>query len=104
MNNLSIAGKLDAWHIDHRFSILKGYQQKISPLVIGHLSNLQMLPWKDNISKHSKCSISLDELFVNCNYSIKKSKLEFDQIMELIECDIAEGVPPERSILVREIV
>ena len=98
-----LAGKSDAWHIDHMFSILKGYQQKVSPFVIGHLGNLQMLPWKDNISKHSKCSVTLDKLFEICDYSMKKSESEFDQIMQFIEYDITSSTPPNAAFLIERL-
>jgi hypothetical protein len=98
-----VAGKQDAYHIDHMFSILKGYQQKVSPIVIGHRNNLQMLPWKDNISKHSKCSILLDELFENCNYTAEQSDSEFTKIMDLITIDISANIPPNAAFLLERL-
>jgi hypothetical protein len=95
-----LAGKENAWHIDHKFSILKGYQQKISPFVIGHVTNLQMISWKENISKHSKCSVHINELLSKCNYTVEKSNFEFDKIIQLINEDIKNSVPPNAAYLI----
>ena len=37
--------------IDHIISITEGYEKQMPPEVIGDISNLQMLPWKENLSK-----------------------------------------------------
>jgi hypothetical protein len=94
-----LAGKDNAWHIDHQFSILNGYQQKVSPCVIGHKNNLKMIPWKDNISKHSKCSIDLDNLLSMCNYTAKQSMLEYEKIINLILEDTCNNIPPNAAFL-----
>lgn len=48
------AGVIDAWHLDHKISIMHGFINNIDPNIIGHVSNLQMLPWRDNIVKSDK--------------------------------------------------
>jgi len=88
-----LAGKSGAYHIDHLYSILSGYKNKVSPLIIGSLCNLQMIPWQDNLSKHTKCSISINELFNRTNYTVKQSNLEFEKIISIIKYDIDHGVP-----------
>ena len=88
-----LAGKEGAHHIDHKYSILTGYKNKISPLVIGHLQNLTMLPWKDNVSKHAKCSLTIEQLLVDTKYSIKQSNAEFKLAIALIQQDLIDGVP-----------
>lgn len=94
-----LAGKQDAWHIDHMYSILKGYQHKISPLVIGNRNNLRMIPWKENIKKHSSCSITLDELFCSVDYTHIQSESEFTKFTHLINEDITHEVPPNGAFL-----
>lgn len=42
----------DNYQLDHIISIHKGYLVGIAPEIIADISNLQMLPWKDNIQKH----------------------------------------------------
>lgn len=95
-----LAGTAGAWHIDHRFSILKGYQDKISPLVIGNRINLEMKPWKENISKHSKCSVGLDRLLNDCGYSKEQATAEFVQFINFIAEDITNEVPPNGAFLI----
>lgn len=66
----------EAWHLDHKISIIDGYKNSISTEIIGHIDNLQMLEYKENISKHSK-SYSV----INRNNSQNKLKIKGD-----IEC------------------
>ena len=56
-----------AYHLDHRFSIFEGFKQGIEPEVIGNISNLEFIPWEDNLSKGSNCSITLEELRLKTN-------------------------------------
>ena len=50
------------FELDHKFSITEGFKQNIAPEIIGHYTNLELLPKFDNRSKHISCSITLDEL------------------------------------------
>ena len=50
------------YELDHKFSITEGFKQNVGPEVIGHYSNLELLPKDDNRSKRIKCSITLEEL------------------------------------------
>jgi hypothetical protein len=50
------------FELDHKFSITEGFKQNVDPQVIGHYSNLELLPKDDNRSKRIKCSITLEEL------------------------------------------
>lgn len=98
-----LAGKEKAYHIDHKFSILSGYQQKISPLVIGHRANLEMISWQENLSKHSSCSITAEMLLHWCCYSKDKSESEFDKCIQLITNDIENNVPPNAAFLIERL-
>ncbi len=51
------------YHLDHKFSVLEGFNNNIPPFIISNINNLQMLTEHDNISKGNKCSITLEELF-----------------------------------------
>lgn len=44
-------GETGVYTLDHIVSIRKGFNENISPEQIGHISNLQMLPWEENILK-----------------------------------------------------
>jgi len=46
-----INGEEGAYTLDHIYSIRKGFNNNIPPEEIGQFSNLQMLPWLDNITK-----------------------------------------------------
>ena len=59
-----LAGKLGAFHLDHMVSCYYGYENNISPEIIGAKENLQMISWESNYSKREACSITLGELFV----------------------------------------
>ncbi len=47
---------------DHMFSVKQGYIEGISPTIIGHPANCQILTTLQNSSKGKKCSITLNEL------------------------------------------
>ncbi len=46
-----VNGEEGAYTLDHKISIKKGFIENISPEEIGHIDNLQMLPWEENITK-----------------------------------------------------
>lgn len=94
-----LAGKPGAWHIDHRFSILQGFKDQISPIVIGHRANLQMLPWKQNIQKLHRCAVTKDELFSETGYCQERNQIEFEIIFQFIQEDVDQGIPPNAAYL-----
>lgn len=94
-----LAGKPGAWHVDHRFSIMQGFKDQISPFVIGHRANLQMLPWKQNIQKLHRCAVTQDELFVETGYNQEKNQIEFEIISKFIQEDADRGIPPNAAYL-----
>lgn len=42
--------------------IKKSFFFPIPFVIICHIKNLEIIPYKENISKHTKCSITLKEL------------------------------------------
>jgi len=56
-----------AYHLDHKFSIFEGFKQGVDPELIGNITNLEFIPWEENLSKGSNCSITLEELRVKTN-------------------------------------
>lgn len=44
-------GKSGAYTLDHIISVAFGFKNKISEQIIADISNLRMIPWKDNILK-----------------------------------------------------
>jgi len=57
------SGKENGFHIDHKFSVLEGFNQSIDPVIIGSQCNIELIPWQDNNKKWAKCSITKEELF-----------------------------------------
>ena len=50
-NKRGVNGQTGAYTLDHITSIKKGFIENITPEQIGHIDNLQMLPWEENITK-----------------------------------------------------
>ena len=98
-----LAGTKDAWHIDHKYSIQMGFKENISPLLIGDINNLEMIPWRENISKNSKCSITKEELFSLTAYTNEQSQLEFEIAMKLIYEDDSNRITPNGAYLLERI-
>lgn len=71
LENYDKRGRLDedenAFHLDHKFSIKKGFEENIPPEIIGSLKNLEMIPGRKNCAKNSKCSITKEELLDDSN-------------------------------------
>jgi len=51
------------YQLDHKFSIISGFENDIHPKVISCKHNLEMLTVKDNNLKNGKCSITEEELY-----------------------------------------
>lgn len=97
-----LAGTPGAYHIDHMYSIMNGYKNQVSPLIIGDEINLKMINWEDNLSKHSSCSITLEELLDKSNYTIEESKKEYFYFMSLIDNDIKNQAPVSGAALMEK--
>ena len=50
------------FHLDHKYSVFSGFANTVPPEIIAHPYNLEMLSADENLSKHAKCSITLEEL------------------------------------------
>ncbi len=61
-NKRGKAGTKGAYHLDHKYSIYCGFKNKVLPKIIGNICNLEIIPWEENIAKHSSCSILLEDL------------------------------------------
>lgn len=88
-----LAGEDGAYHIDHKFSIMQGYKNRISPLVIGNIKNLSMIPWEENLSKHTASSLDIIELLKLTGYTQEQSLKEFDIIINFIKNDMNNNMP-----------
>ncbi len=59
-----LCGTSSATQLDHKLSIYYGYSHNIAPDIIGHISNLEFVSWKENRTKGRKCSMSLSQLLI----------------------------------------
>lgn len=57
----------NGYHLDHRFSIIQGFINKIPPEIISSVYNLEIITKKDNLSKNSDCSITKEYLLEKYN-------------------------------------
>jgi len=51
------------YELDHKYSKHQGFLNNVSPEMIGHYSNLQMISRYSNRKKYNKCSISINKLY-----------------------------------------
>lgn len=98
-----LAGTEGAYHLDHLYSIMHGYTNKVSPLLVGSNFNLKMIPWKENITKHSSSSITLIELCKLGNYTMEQSVAEYEIAMEIIKQDAVNQSQLSASIILEKI-
>lgn len=73
---------------DHMFSCKEGFNQLIDPYLISHPANCNLILQSDNVSKYSKCSLTLDELINrikdwNNKYGIYENKINYNLINDL---------------------
>lgn len=47
---------------DHIVSVKYGFENNIDPKIIAHPANCQLLPHSRNVSKSSKCHVTIEEL------------------------------------------
>jgi len=60
-----VSGINNAYHLDHKYSISEGFKNNVKPEIIANLKNLVFIPWRENVSKRTKCSITIEELIKN---------------------------------------
>jgi hypothetical protein len=51
------------YELDHKYSKHQGFLNKVRPEIIGHYSNLQLIPRHSNRKKYNKCSITIEQLY-----------------------------------------
>ena len=48
--------------LDHKYSVFRGFLDGVTPDIIAHPCNLEIISENDNREKNTKCSISLGDL------------------------------------------
>ena len=66
-----LMGVEGAYQLDHKYSIIEGFKNAIDPKIIGHIKNLEFIPWEENLNKGSNCSITIEKLIESIR--LKKS-------------------------------
>lgn len=63
-NNLPriLAGKGEGYHLDHIASIYQCFKHDVPAELCAHKDNLRLIPWHDNVTKHTKIHIIPDIL------------------------------------------
>ena len=59
--NIELRG-IFGYHLDHRLSMIEGFNNNIPPFIIGSIHNLKMIPCVDNWKKNRKSSLDVNEL------------------------------------------
>lgn len=77
LENYDKRGGATGWHLDHKYSILQGFIDKIPPAVIGHISNLRIIPARDNVQKSHQCSVTIDELIAKAQNALNGDDIYF---------------------------
>lgn len=63
-NKRGVSGIDGAYQLDHKYSIVEGFKNKISPEIIANMNNLEFIPWLDNAKKKTKCTITMENLII----------------------------------------
>jgi len=57
-----VSGMDGKYHLDHKLTCKDAFMRGISPEIVGHICNLQFVPWEYNLSKSGKSDITLESL------------------------------------------
>lgn len=64
INPLNLAlSHTNGYHLDHIFSKRSGFEFNVLPAIIGHWTNLRILPSLENITKNLRCDKTLEQLY-----------------------------------------
>lgn len=59
------------FHLDHKYSVVRGFYENIPEEIIGSRHNLEILSASDNGKKSGKCSINIEELMECYNGEVR---------------------------------
>jgi cytochrome c-type biogenesis protein CcmH/NrfF len=69
------------YHLDHKYSVYDGFINKIKPEIISSIYNLQILSEHDNICKHKKSDVPLNEILSFVDENVKTESVEIKDEM-----------------------
>ena len=62
-----------------------------------------MIPWEDNLGKHTKSSVTLDSLLVDTGYTLEQSISEYEYVMDKIKTAIAQKLPVSGAYILEQL-
>lgn len=104
------AGEKDGYQLDHIMSVKYCFDNQIPSTVCSHYTNLQMLPWGENISKSKNCG-DIPDIFkplqkydnirdwlineinnLGVKYELNNNTLVDDVVIDIVFPDIKKGI------------
>ena len=76
-----LLGVKNAYQLDHIIPVKFGFDNNISPEIIGDMSNLRFISWKDNINKSDKLINDENNYYNNLNHN----KSDMDIAMKVLK-------------------
>lgn len=71
LNGIGLNKRSKDFHLDHIYSISEGFKNNIPPEIIGHWTNLRLIPKIENSSKGSRCHKTKEQLYEDYRRSIQ---------------------------------
>ena len=62
IKNLHLRGNKFGYELDHKYSIYEGFKNNIEPKILAHWCNLEIITKTENLQKHVRCSLNLEDL------------------------------------------
>lgn len=78
-----LCGRQGAYQVDHQFSVIFGFKQKVSPWVVAHRENLRPITWEENASSKFVIGISKEKLYDKIGISAEQSEKEYECFFEI---------------------
>lgn len=83
---------------DHKFSRLRGWEEKIDPYIISHPANCELMQHSKNIGKNKKCSITIEQLIED----IRKWNNKYGEFENKVNYELFDKLGVKFSILYKE--
>lgn len=71
LNGIGSNKRSKDFHLDHIYSISEGFKNNIPPEIIGHWTNLRLIPKIENSSKGAKCHKTKEQLYEDYHKAIQ---------------------------------
>lgn len=61
----ALAGTKNGYQLDHIITIYDGFENNISPYIIGNINNLRFIPWEENLKKNKTTNVVIESKHIN---------------------------------------